>query len=279
MSKRVLEVKGISVKVDERDYISLSDICAGFEAGTVLIQNWMRARSTIEFLATWEGLFNPDFNSLEFDRIKTEAGLNTFSISVKKWVETTLAIGIHSKAGRFGAGVFAHNDIATHFCTWLSPEFHLLLIREFQRMKMLESDDWQLRRELTKLNYPLHTEAVRSMIEQKKALRPMMPKSAEGPIYASEADVLNIAVFGMTAEDWRLQNPGARGNMRDSASIIELHILANMESYNAILIRNGLGQWQRINELTRTAAEQMTVFEEVNIAAIRRLRLSDGLIK
>lgn len=271
MSKRTIQVKGTTIGVDERDYISLSDICEGFEAGTALIQNWMRTRSTVEFLGVWERLFNPEFNSIEFDRIKNEAGSNTFALSVKKWSEATGAIGISSRAGRYGAGVFAHNDIAAHFCSWLSPEFHLLLIREFQRLKTLESGEWQLRRELTKINHPLHTEAVKGLIEQKRAFQ-NIPKNAEGQIYASEADVLNIAVFGMTAEQWRNANPHARGNIRDNASIIELHVMANMESYNAILLRNGLNQWQRINELTRTAAEQMRLFEETNIAAIRRLR-------
>ncbi len=275
MAKRSISVKGTSISIDDRDFISLTDICGGFEAGTDLIQRWIRTRSTVEFLGIWEKLFNSDgFNSVEFEGIKNEAGTNTFALSPKRWAELTGAVGIASKTGRYGSGVFAHSDIAAHFCSWLSPEFYLLLIREFQRLKSLESDDWQLRRELSKLNYPLHTEAVRGMIERKKALKPL-PKQAEGPIYASEADVLNIAVFGMTAEDWRLANPGARGNIRDGASAIELHVLANMESYNAILIRNGLGQWQRINELTRTAAEQMKIFEEANIAAIRRLRAAD----
>ncbi len=272
MSKRTLQVKGTTINVDDRDYISLSDICAGFEAGTALIQGWMRTRSTVEFLGVWERLFNTGFNSIEFDRIKNESGSNTFILSVKKWGEATGAIGITSRAGRYGAGVFAHNDIAAHFCAWLSPEFHLLLIREFQRLKSLESNDWQLRRELAKLNYPLHTHAVKNLIEQGREHFGPLPKSAENQIYASEADVLNKALFGITAEQWRNANPGSQGNIRDHASIIELHVLANMEAYNAILLRNGLNQWQRINELTRTAAEQMQIFEETNIAAIRRLK-------
>jgi hypothetical protein len=276
MSKRSLQVQGTTVNVDDRDYISLSDICKGFEAGTSLIQNWMRARSTIEFLGVWERLFNPDFNSIEFDRIKNEAGSNTFALSPKKWIEHTKSVGISSKAGRYGAGVFAHNDIAAHFCSWLSPEFHLLLIREFQRLKSIESGEWQLRRELTKINYPLHTQAVKDLIDRRKTVQMIAPQE-EGKIYASEADVLNIAVFGITAEQWRTINPDARGNMRDNASIIELHVLANMESYNSILLRNGLNQWQRINELTRTAADQMKLFEETNIAAIQRLKKSQEL--
>jgi hypothetical protein len=271
MAKRTIEVKGTTINVDERDYISLSDICAGFEAGTALIQTWMRTRSTVEFLGVWEGLFNSGFNSVEFDRIKNEAGTNTFVLSVKKWGDCTGAVGITSRAGRYGAGVFAHTDITAHFCAWLSPEFHLLLIREFQRLKTMESGDWQLRRELAKINYPLHTSAVKGLIERKRTFKPV-PKSTEGQIYANEADVLNIAVFGITAEQWRIANPDTRGNIRDHASIIELHVLVNMESYNAILLRNGQNQWQRINELTRTAAEQMKLFEETNIAAIRRLK-------
>lgn len=271
MSKRTIQVKGTTISIDDRDYISLSDICEGFEAGTELIANWIRTRNSVEFLGVWERLFNPDFNSVEFEGIKNAAGSNTFHLSVKKWVEMTNAIGINSRTGRYGSGVFAHNDIAAHFCSWLSPEFQLLLIREFQRLKTLESGEWQLRRELAKINYPLHTEAVKGLIDQKRTFQ-VLPKNAEGQIYASEADVLNIAVFGMTAEQWRTANPQARGNIRDNASIIELHVLANMESYNAILLRNGLNQWQRINELTRTAADQMKLFEETNIAAIRRLR-------
>jgi hypothetical protein len=276
MAKRSLQVHGTNINVDDRDYISLSDICEGFEAGTALIQNWMRTRTTVEFLGVWERLFNSDFNSLEFDRIKSEAGLNTFALSPKKWVELTQAVGVSSKVGRYGAGVFAHNDIAAHFCSWLSPEFHLLLIREFQRLKSLESGEWQLRRELTKINYPLHTQAVKDLIDRRKTVQLIAPQE-EGKIYASEADVLNIAVFGITAEQWRTLNPDARGNMRDNASIIELHVLSNMESYNSILLRNGLNQWQRINELTRTAADQMKLFEETNIAAISRLRKSAEL--
>jgi hypothetical protein len=276
MAKRSLQVHGTTINVDDRDYISLSDICEGFEAGTALIQNWMRTRTTVEFLGVWERLFNPDFNSIEFDRIKSEAGLNTFALSPKKWVELTQAVGVSSKAGRYGAGVFAHNDIAAHFCSWLSPEFHLLLIREFQRLKSIESGEWQLRRELTKINYPLHTQAVKALIDHRKTVQMIAPQE-EGKIYASEADVLNIAVFGITAEQWRTLNPDARGNMRDNASIIELHVLSNMESYNSILLRNGLNQWQRINELTRTAADQMKLFEETNIAAIQRLRKSQEL--
>lgn len=275
MAKRSIQVKGITVSIDDEDYLSLSDICEGFEAGTGLIQNWMRNRSTIDFLGVWEALFNSDFNSIEFDRIKAEAGANTFAISPKKWVETTLAIGIRSKAGRYGAGVFAHNDITMHFCSWLSPQFQLLLIREFQRMKTLESGDWQLRRELSKINYPLQTDAIKNQLENKRLYKPLSPAET-AQAYAAEADVLNIAVFGMTAEQWRSIHPDKRGNIRDHASVIELHVLANMESYNAILIRNGMNQWQRINELTRTAAEQMKIFEETNIAAIRRLRQLDA---
>ncbi len=274
MCKRNLTVKGITVGVDDRDYISLSDVCTGFELGTGLILNWIRNRSTLDFLGVWERLFNPDFNSIEFDGIKMEAGTNTFALSPKKWIETTGAIGITSKTGRYGAGVFAHDDIAAHFCSWLSPEFHLLLIREFQRLKSIESKDWQLRRELSKINYPLHTEAVKNFIDEKRAVK-HLPKLAEAPIYAGEADVLNMAVFGTTAEQWRAAHPEKRGNIRDHASIIELHVLANMESYNAILLRNGWNQWQRINELTRTAAEQMKIFEQTNISAIQRLRLAE----
>ncbi|MCY7329621.1 MAG: KilA-N domain-containing protein [Saprospiraceae bacterium] len=235
--------------------------------------------STIEFLAAWESLHNDHFNPVGSDRIKTLITGNSFRLSVNRWVEETNAFGIAAKAGRYG-GTWAHRDIALQFCYWLSPVFQVYLVKEFQRLKSAEASvlnlDWSLRRELAKLNYPLHTEAVRNLIDRRRQLFPT-PKSSEARVYAGEADVLNVAVFGMTATEWRAANPRSKGNIRDQATIEQLHVLANMESYNAILLRNGLDQWQRVNELTRTAAEQLKIFEEMNIAALSRLKRTDGL--
>lgn len=271
MKNQIITVQDTQIHITDDDFINLRDIAghSNREPDDV-IKNWMRAKNTIILLGAWEAKFNPNFNSVEFDGIKSEAGTNAFTLSPKRWIEQTNAIGIRAKGGRYSTGTFAHKDIAFAFCYWLSPDFQLYVSWEFQRLKQLESSDWQLRRELAKLNYPLQTEAVRTMIEEKRQIGAL--RTSEAPIYAAEADVLNMAVFGMTAEQWRTMRPDARGNLRDHASIIELHVLANMESYNAILIRNGWNQWQRINELTRTAAEQMRIFEETNIAAIQRLR-------
>ncbi len=275
-TKQLITVQETPISVTDDDFISLTDLAKrNSEEPDDVVKNWMRLKNTLLLLGAWEQRFNPDFKPVEFDGFKEEAGTNAFTLSPKRWIERTGAIGIRTKSGRYGGGTYAHKDLAFAFCHWLSPEFQLYVSWEFQRLKQLESQDWSLRREFAKLNYPLHTAAVQEVIEQQRSFRPIS-KSVEKQVYASEADALNVALFGITAEQWRNANPDSRGNIRDHASIIELHVLANMESYNAILLRNGHSQWQRINELTRTAAEQMKIFEETNIAAIRRLRTSAG---
>jgi hypothetical protein len=279
--KQKMEVFGKEISIlsnlGTEDYFSLTDLAKNFDAEKPadLIASWMKNADTLELLEGWEMMHNPLFNVGHLAEVKKDLGKNRFVISPTKWVEMTNAIGLIAKSGRYDGGTFAHKDIAMSFCFWLNPLYQLHVIQEFQRLKVVESSDWKLSREIAKINYPLHTEAVKSLIERKMEY-PTAVKIIPGQIYASEADVLNVSVFGLTAEQWRAQNPDSRGNIRDSASIIELHVLANMESYNAILLRNGLNQWQRTNELTRTAAEQMKIFEETNVAAIRRLREAEA---
>lgn len=257
---RTIEVKGVVVSVANRagnDFISLSDIANGFEGGTALIEKWLRTKSTIEFLAVWENLNNPQFNSTEFEGIRNEAGSNRFVMSIKQWIEKTQAIGISARAGRYG-GTFAHSDIALEFCSWLSPEFKLLLIKEFQRLKEQESalhnQEWDFKRLLTKINYTLHTDAI------KQHIVPQLSPEQQAYIYAHEAEILNQALFGMTAKQWREENPAAhqqRLNLRDFADLHQLTVLSNLESYNAIMIKKGMSPAIRLAELSQTAIEQL----------------------
>lgn len=269
LKRSEIEVKGSKVKIlthdDGEDYISLTDIVSGFDDGHDLIKNWLRSRATVDFLGVWERLYNAGFNWVEFDLIRAEAGSNAFRLSVQKWTEQTGAVGIRASTGRYG-GTWAHRDIAIHFCTWLNPEYYLLLVREFQRLKELESAahnlEWKVRRELSKVNYTLHTEAVRSEIIERWNVRP----SEEWLHYASEADLLNLALFGLTAAQWRESNPEAAAknlNLRDAATLHELTVLSNLESYNAILLRNGLPKDARFLELQRTARQQLEIFESM----------------
>lgn len=257
MKNRTITVKGTEVTVTKRheqDYISLTDMIKGFGDETVLY-SWLRNKNTVEFLGIWEQLNNPDFKPLEFERFMQEAGLNRFSLSPTKWVDATGAIGIYSKAGR-GGGTFAHKDIAFEFGSWLSPEFKLYLITEFQRLKEAEASnlslEWNLQRTLAKVNYRIHTDAIKEHL-----LPPVLSREQMSRVYSSEADLLNMALFGLTAAEWRSANSKLPGNMRDHATLEQLVVLSNMESINALLIRQGLDAPERLRQLNGVAITQM----------------------
>lgn len=247
------------VKFDETDYISLTDIARfkSKEPNTV-IGNWMRNRNTIEYLGIWETLYNPNFKPIEFEGFKKEAGLNAFTLSPSKWIETTGAIGIVSKSGRNG-GTYAHKDIAFKFASWISVEFELYFIKEFQRLKEEEQKilGWSAKRELAKINYRIHTDAI------KQNLIPLeVTAYQKSLIYANEADMLNVAMFGMTAKEWRDSHPDLKGNIRDYATINQLICLSNMENLNAVFINEGMKQSERLERLNIIAIHQMKVLEE-----------------
>jgi hypothetical protein len=278
MSKsRKIEVKGVLITVSEKnkeDYISLTDMVTNFEGGNSLIEKWIRNKNTIEFLAVWENMHNKDFNSLEFEGIKTEAGLNRFTMSAKQWIQKTNAIGITASAGRYG-GTFAHTDIAFEFGSWLSPEFKLLLIKEFQRLKQEEQGrqnlDWDLKRFISKINYRIHTDSIKDSIIPKLSVS----KDKEWLIYADEADLLNIAIFGTTAKNWKQSNPNLvlQGfNLRDVADLHQLTVLSNLESYNAILIKQGMSKEQRLIELHNTATSQLKSLKSMSNLSFDKLK-------
>ncbi|MFA5403621.1 MAG: KilA-N domain-containing protein [Ignavibacteria bacterium] len=256
--KSSILVKGTEITIlkhRNEDYISLTDMVKSFGDDTI-IYNWLRNRNTIEFLGIWEQLNNPDFKPIEFDRFKKQAGLNSFTLSPKKWVDSTNAIGLLSKSGRYGGGTFAHKDIAFEFGSWLSAEFKLYLIKEFQRLKNDENErlklEWSLQRTLAKVNYIIHTDAIKETL-----IPPQLSKSQINLVYANEADLLNIALFGITAGEWRTKNPGKEGNVRDYATLEQLVVLSNLESINAVLIHNGLSQKERLVQLNNIAINQM----------------------
>lgn len=253
-----LVVQGIEVHVttkDEEDYISLTDMVAGFEGGSALIESWLRNKNTIEFLGVWERINNPNFNSPGFEGIREEAGLNRFTMSAKKWVQLTGGIGLIAKTGRYG-GTFAHKDIAFEFGSWLSPEFKLYLIKEFQRLKEQEISsgklEWNIRRSLTKANYRIHTDAIKTYL-----IPPQIAKVQEGYIYASEADLLNVALFGKTSKEWKASNPDKEGSIRENATVEQLVVLASLESQNALLIEQGKDHAERLSILNELARKQM----------------------
>lgn len=257
MKNRVISVKGTDVAIltrHEQDYISLTDMVKAFGDESILY-NWLRNRNTIEFLGVWEQLYNPDFKPLEFEGFRRQAGLNSFSLSPKKWIEATGAIGLHSKAGR-GGGTYAHKDIAFEFGSWLSPEFKLYLIKEFQRLKDDESRasavEWSFQRTLAKVNYRIHTDAIRERL-----IPPLLARAQTHILYASKADLLNVALFGITAAAWRQANPGQSGNMRDAATLEQLVVLSNLESINAVFIHQGLPAPERLAQLNAIAITQM----------------------
>ncbi|MFC2186160.1 KilA-N domain-containing protein [Fulvivirgaceae bacterium LMO-SS25] len=259
------------------DFISLTDMARYRDADRTnyIIQNWMRTRSAIEFCGLWEQLYNPDFKRIEFDAFKNESGANSFTLTPQKWIETTNAIGIISKSGRYG-GTFAHRDIAFEFATWISAKFKFYLINEFQRLKEEENNryqlDWNLQRTLAKVNYTIHTDAIKERLIPEK-----LTGKQTSLVYASEADLLNMALFGKTAADWRAENPsvkdspaGKYGNMRDEATLEQLVVLSNLESINAVLIRQGLPQSERLRQLNQIAITQMTSL--VNNANLKKLK-------
>ncbi|HEY4628684.1 MAG TPA: KilA-N domain-containing protein [Flavobacterium sp.] len=255
-----INVQGIDVVVYEdnkEDFISLTDIARhrDEERSDYILQNWMRNRGTIEFIGLWEKFNNPDFNSIEFDGIKNMAGSNSFSLTPKRWIETTNAIGIISKAGRYG-GTFAHKDIAFEFATWLSAEFKFYLIKEFQRLKQDENNhlklEWNLQRTISKINYKIHTDAIKENL-----IPETIAPAQRNFVYADEADVLNTALFGKTAKQWRDANPSQKGNIRDEASIVQLVVLSNLESINAMLIQQGISQPERLQKLNALAISQI----------------------
>jgi len=259
-----LTVLDQTVNVNKDDYISLTDIAKYKENSEAneIIRNWMRNRNTIEFLGLWEHLYNPDFKPVEFDRFKNEAGLNSFTLRPQKWIETTNAIGIISKSGRYG-GTYAHKDIAFEFASWISVEFKLYLIKEFQRLKDQEQKQlgWDIKRNLTKINYRIHTDAIKTNLIPKT-----LTTKEISQLYANEADILNVALFGMSAKMWRDTNPKLKGNIRDYAEVNQLVCLANLETLNALFIDEGLSQQERVQKLNLIAIKQMGI-------------LTDGVVK
>ena len=273
MSKKEnINVKGTEITVittKGNDYISLTDM-AGYKdelEARVVVSNWMSTRFTLEFLGIWEQIYNPDFNRMEFHTIKNADG--RLVLTPKRWMERTNAIGIFSKSGRYGGGIFAHKDIAFEFGSWLSAEFKFYLIKEFQRLKEDEvqqkSLEWNLQRTLSKINYRIHTDAIKEKIIPK-----IVTHEQAMFVYANEADLLNVALFGKTAKQWREQNPDKEGNIRDDASLEQLVVLSNMESINALLIRQGLSQGERLVQLNSTAITQMSSL--INNKKIKELK-------
>ena len=255
---KIISIKGQEINVIQHlneDYISLTDMVKSFGDESILY-NWLRNRNTIEFIGIWEQIYNPYFKPIEFDRFKSEAGLNSFTLSPKKWIEATNAIGLISKSGRYGGGTFAHRDIAFEFGSWLSAEFKLYLIKEFQRLKEDEEKrlnlQWDFQRTLSKVNYKIHTDAIKE-----KLIPPSLSKLDINFKYASEADMLNVALFGITAGGWREENPTLPGNIRDHASLEQLVVLSNLESLNAVFIHQNLSQPERLKQLNQVAITQM----------------------
>ena len=257
-------------KLATEDYISLTDIAKHKDANQTdtIIQNWLRNRNTIELLGFWEQLYNPNFKPLEFEGFKKQAGLNSFVLTPKRWIETTQAIGITSKSGRYG-GTFAHKDIAFEFASWISIEFKLYIIKEFQRLKEDESNrfnlEWNFQRTLAKVNYHIHTDVIKQNI-----IPQLIDKSKSNFVYASEADLLNVALFGITAKQWREQNPNFEGNIRDEATIEQLVVLSNLESLNSVFIHQEIESSERLSQLNKIAISQMKALVSNN--QIKKLR-------
>ena len=253
-----IEVKGMGITItsnDQQGYICLTDVARYKDSKRTdyIIQNWLRNRNTIDFLGIWEKLYNPNFNPIEFDGFRSQAGLNSFVLTSKQWIEKTNAIGLISKAGRYG-GTYAHKDIAFEFASWVSVEFKLYLIKEYQRLKENETKslDWDVKRSLTKLNYHIHTDAIKQ-----KLIPTSLSKQQVASVYASEADVLNVALYGKTAKQWRDENPEMKGNIRDYSNVTQLVCLANLENINALLIKENMAQADRLIKLNEIAIDQM----------------------
>ena len=274
VKKDKIEAKGFAIQIyteDFRnDYISLTDIARykNLHEPKDVVKNWLRVRDTIEFLGLWETIHNPNFKGVEFDSFRKEAGTNAFTLSPQRWIENTNAIGIISKPGR-GGGTFAHPDIAMEFASWISAEFKLYLIQDYKRLKSDENSklslEWNLNREISKINYKIHTDAIKEYLLEDLTNEQLSYK------YASEADMLNVALFNKRAKQWREENSDLKGNMRDYASLNELLVLANMESYNAILIGKGMEQRERMIELRKLARTQLASLEKLNDSGIKKL--------
>ena len=271
-TRTTITANGIDISITSQnnteDYISLTDIARyKSDEPAAVISNWIRNKDTIAFLGLWEELNNPNFKPLEFEQFKKEAGSNAFALSPQKWITTTNAVGIISKSGRYG-GTYAHKDIAFEFASWVSPEFKLYVIKEYQRLKERENNiqslDWNLKRELAKINYKIHTDAIKEHL-----VPPTLLQAQRSITYANEADLLNVALFGMTAREWKTRNPNTKGNMRDNASLHQLIVLSNLESLNAHLIKQNIPQAERLTILNLTAIEQMTSL--LDTAAVNRL--------
>ena len=260
----VLDQKISYIKVENEDYISITDMLKSKD-GDFFISDWLRNRNTIEFLGIWEEIHNPNFNYGEFALIKSQAGLNSYKISVKEWVNKTNAIGLISKPGRYG-GTYAHKDIAFEFGMWISPKFKILLIKEFERLKELERKQlgWNAKRELSKINYRIHTDAIKHNLIPLK-----LTKNQINYIYAEEADILNMALFGVTAREWSNKNPNLEGNIRDYATINELICLSNLENLNSVFINQGLKQSERLEKLNEVAIEQMRILSKTDIKYLK----------
>ena len=274
VKKDTIEAKGFAIQIYtedfKNDYISLTDIARykNVHEPKDVVKNWLRVRDTIEFLGLWETIHNPNFKGVEFDSFRKDAGTNAFTLSPQRWIENTNAIGIVSKSGR-GGGTFAHPDIAMEFASWISAEFKLYLIQDYKRLKSDENSKlslgWNLNREISKINYKIHTDAIKEYLLKDLTNEQLSYK------YASEADMLNVALFNKRAKQWREENPDLKGNMRDYASLNELLVLANMESYNAILIGKGMEQKERMIELRKLARTQLISLEKLGDSGIKKL--------
>lgn len=274
--KETIHAKGIDIGVYttdfENEFISLTDIAKYRNSGDprFVIQNWMRNRNTIEYLGIWEELHNPNFNRVQFEAVKPDAGLNRFVMTPTRWIEEMNAIGIVTRAGRYGGGTYAHSDIAMSFALWISPEFQLYIMKDYRRLKSDENSrlslSWNLNREIAKLNYRIHTDAIKENL-----IPPELTQEQISYKYANEADLLNVALFGKTAKEWRDENPGKKGNIRDYAELNQLLVLANMESYNAILIDQGKLMPERLVLLRALAVKQMKTLATVRTDALPQL--------
>lgn len=266
--KETIHASGIDISVYtndfESEYISLTDIARYRSSDPrITIHSWLKSRDVVEFLGLWECLHNPGFKRSEFDTFKKEAGSNAYTFSIKEWNEFLLGIGIISKSGRYGGGIFAHSDIALEFASWISPEFKLYIVKDYKRLKTDENSrlsiGWNLNREISKLNYHIHTDAIKGRL-----ILPELTQKQKSFIYADEADLLNVALFGMTAKEWRDDNTNKKGNIRDYADIHHLLVLANLESYNAILIEQGIAQTTRLELLRNMAETQLQTIISLN---------------
>ena len=273
--KDIIHANGIDIGIYtmdfDKEYISLTDIARHRSIDPrITIHNWLRSRDVVEFLGLWEALNNPEFKRIDFDTFKKDAGANAFVFSIKKWVEELQAIGLVSKSGRYGGGIYAHIDIAFEFASWISPEFKLYIIKDYQRLKQDENSrlslTWNLNREISKLNYRIHTDAIKENL-----IPPELTPSQIAYTYANEADMLNVVLFGMTAKQWRESYPKQKGNIRDFATIQHLLVLANLESYNAILISQGRTQAERMVLLHDMAVQQMHTLASLELSNLPQI--------